>query len=76
MKTYVSSFFTCDINFAIKAFLYNTEYLYILDSETELNNTHKMRCRVSTATMVSQRASVLRNTFIVNLLLSPCKSCL
>ena len=51
----LSTFYCCwQCRFVIKTFLCNTSYLYIVDSDIYLNNTHKMRCCLSSATVVTR----------------------
>jgi hypothetical protein len=62
METYVCMFYYCcwQDKFAIEALLCNTQYNYIVDSDVQLNNTHRMHCYVSTAAVVTRtRNSVI-----------------
>ena len=61
-KTYVDIFYYCcrPHKFAIEALLCNTQYNYIVDSDVQLNNIHRIRCCVSTAPAVTRtRISVI-----------------
>jgi hypothetical protein len=62
VETYVDMFYCCcrPNKFAIKALLCNTQYIYTVDSDVQLNNTHRMRCFFSTAAVVTRtRISVI-----------------
>jgi len=49
------AFYCCWQNrFAIKTFLCNILYLYIVDSDIYLNNTHRTHCCLNTATVVTR----------------------
>ena len=45
--------------FATKTLLCNTEYFYIVDSDTQLNNAHRTHCDVSTATNIKRTRHTL-----------------
>jgi hypothetical protein len=63
MKTY-ARFILAGDKFTIKALLCISQYFCLVDSEVQFNNTHTMHCSVSTATMATQRATMLRYTYV------------
>jgi hypothetical protein len=51
---YMNTYGCFNVKIAIKVFLFNTQYFYIVDNDIQLNNRHRTHCCVSIATTVTR----------------------